>query len=248
MEKSSRRVPRLLVESAVGGTVIGLDDRDAHYLANVLRLRAGDEVLVFNGRGNEWLTQVRSLRRNFAQLEVRKATGALPESKLRFVLAQALVKAEAMDMIVQKGTELGVTTICPVSCDHSVIRLSGERLPRKLSHWQKIARGACEQSGRHRMPVISPPLVLAAGLQEWASEHVLIALDRDGGTAFCELPERVTSVAAIVGPEGGFSESERHLLTAAGCKMLRLGPRTLRADTAAIAICSLVQNRWGDLG
>jgi 16S rRNA (uracil1498-N3)-methyltransferase len=246
--KPSRRTPRLLVDVSPRSGQLHIEANDSHYLSSVLRLRAGDEVVAFDARGHEWLTRAATLTRRGGVLEVLAPIEPLPESSLHFTLVQALVKAEAMDLIVQKATELGVTRILPVRTEFSVVKLDSDRAEKRMQHWLKIARSACEQSGRHRPPEIGAPVDLTDCLTELTRSHdVVVVLDPRAPTAAMALPERPASAAAIVGPEGGFGPRDERDLDAARCTRWVLGPRTLRADTAAIAVCVEIQRRWGDL-
>ncbi len=247
MAKVSGRVTRLFITSDNVGGLIRLDEADAHYLTNVLRLKKGDVVIAFNGRGDEWLSRIVELRRGKGLLETYESSPQLASSPLAITLVQALVKADAMDLIVQKATELGVEDIRPVTTDHSVVNVISGRQERKLAHWQKIARRACEQCGRHAPPQIHPPASLDRSLDELQGVDLVLVLDPRAEFDAAVLPESISSIAVVVGPEGGFSEAERLWLVERHCRHIKLGARILRAETAAIAICALVQNRWGDL-
>src|SRR5690606_9528735 len=152
-----RRNVRLFLERELGGERLPLGEREAHYLGHVLRLRNGDRLVAFDGRGTERVAIVRALGRRGAELELGETLEPLPESPLELVLVQALVKSDAMDWIVQKATELGVRAIAPVYSEFSVVKLEEERSERRVEHWSRIARSACEQSGRHVPPTVQPP-------------------------------------------------------------------------------------------
>ena len=244
--KQSRRAARLFTLSPPRDDSLYLDDRDAHYLSSVLRLRVGDHVTAFDGCGHEWHATIRSLTRRGGELALIESTPALPEPTLDLTLVQALVKSDAMDTIIQKATELGVTRIWPAISQFSVVQLDPGRASRRLAHWQRVARSACEQSGRHVPPEIRLPSALDECLDALATEGVKIALAPDAEPGM-QWPTDVASAAVIVGPEGGFGPNDRPLLEAAGCLHLRLGGRVLRADTAAITACALAQQHWGDL-
>jgi 16S rRNA (uracil1498-N3)-methyltransferase len=140
-----------------------------------------------------------------------------------------------------------VTRIWPVQTQYGIVNLDGERSARKLAHWRGVARSACEQCGRHRLPEIRTPVPLAEQLSELPHNDLVIVLDPHCNGTFDYPHEEPSSVAVLLGPEGGFSAVDLELIDRYDCRRLRLGPRTLRADTAAIAICTFVQNRWGDL-
>jgi 16S rRNA (uracil1498-N3)-methyltransferase len=248
MSVAKRRVPRLYLERELTGKQLALDEPEAHYLAHVLRLQRDDELIVFNGRGTERRANVVGLRRRAADLELGEERAVLRESLLALTLMQALPKADAMDLIVQKATELGVRTIVPVYTEFSVVTLDAERSERRVEHWRRIAASACEQSGRHRPPQILPADTLAARLGGVAATDCKVALDPDCGARLGELGAGApTAVSVAVGPEGGFGTSDWRLLNAAGFVRAGLGARVLRAETAALAACALLQARWGDL-
>lgn len=243
---TTHRSPRLYVERELDGTGLALDEGEAHYLGHVLRLKRGDRLVVFNGNGTERDASVDSLQRRGAMLTLAAARPPLPESSLDLTLIQALPKSDAMDLIVQKVTELGVRTLVPVYTEHSVVKLDTERSERRADHWRKIARSACEQCGRHTPPHIEPATPLAAALDALPAAKTRLALDPAaerslGGAA------PVSGLIIAVGPEGGFGATDWRRLDAAEFGRVTLGPRVLRVETAAMAVCAIAQARWGDL-
>lgn len=251
MSAHRRRISRLYLDRDLGGDRIALSEREAHYLGTVLRLKRGDRLLAFNGRGQERHASVRSMTRRLTELDLLEPAVPLREPGLDLTLLQALPKGEAMDLIVQKATELGVRTIVPVATDFSVVRLADERAARRMEHWSRIAQSACEQCGRHRPTEIRPVASLAACLEALPESAVKLALDTGADAAFmpdgAPAPTPGTEVFLLVGPEGGFSDADLARIDAAGFAALRLGPRTLRAETAAIVASALLQHVWGDL-
>jgi len=247
MATNRRRVPRLFLERDLGGDTLTLDEREAHYLGHVLRLKRGDELVVFDGNGTERAASVRGVQRRGAELELGATLEALPASRLDLTLVQALPKSDAMDLIVQKATELGVRTIVPVYTEFSVVKLDADRVERRLEHWRRIAQSACEQCGRHQPPAIRAPDALAAALDAVPAADTKIALDLDARSRLAGSADVPARVVAAVGPEGGFGANDWRLLDAAGFRRTGLGPRVLRAETAAIAACAVAQALWGDL-
>jgi 16S rRNA (uracil1498-N3)-methyltransferase len=245
MGLAGHRLPRLFVEHELDGSSVTLDERESHYLGHVLRLARGDELVTFNGRGAERVATVGSLQRRGAVLELRAARVPLPESPLDLTLLLALAKSDAMDLVVQKTTELGVRTLAPAFTEFSVVRLDAERSERRIDHWRKIASSACEQCGRHRPPTISAPLPLADALAA-LPPAARFALDPAADRALDEQPAPTSSLVVAVGPEGGFGPSDWRHLDAAKFVRVALGPRTLRAETAALAACAIAQALWGD--
>lgn len=243
----TRTAARLFVDGTLGNDELALEERTAHYIGHVLRLAAGAEVVVFNGTGTERRATIERLTRRECRLRLRETIIPLPESPASITLIQGLIKPDRMDMIVQKATELGVTRVVVAKTEFSAVKLDAERAARKLVHWQRIAESACEQSGRHRPTSIEYCRSLAdaiAGRPE-TEQRIALHAAADGATA---LPDASAGgVALIVGPEGGFSPTEIELLVGSGCRLARLGRRTLRAETAAIVVCAIAQMRWGDL-
>jgi 16S rRNA (uracil1498-N3)-methyltransferase len=248
MSMTKRRVPRLFIERDLDGDTLALDEGEAHYLAHVLRLERGDELVAFNGKGTERQARVASLQRRRAELELRAPVAARPASRLDLTLVQALTKSDAMDWIVQKATELGVRTIVPVYSEFSVVKLDGERALRRAEHWRKIAQSACEQSGRHEPPAIRAADALTACLETLPAADVKVALDPESRGRLADTAARPASAIAAVGPEGGFGANDWRRLDGAGFGRVGFGPRVLRAETAAISACAVAQALWGDLG
>lgn len=240
------RIPRLFVERELDGNSVTLDERESHYLGHVLRLAPGDELVAFNGRGAERVATIGSVQRRGAVLELRAAQVPLTESPLDLTLLLALPKSDAMDLVVQKATELGVRTLAPAFTEFSVVRLDAERSERRIDHWRKIARSACEQCGRHRPPTIAAPLPLADALAALPPTHARLALDPTADRALDEQPAPTSGLVIAVGPEGGFGTADWRRLDAANFAHVTLGRRILRAETAALAACAVAQSLWGD--
>ena len=247
MSARKLKATRLFVDRDLGGDTLPLDEGEAHYLGHVLRLQRGSELIAFNGHGQERHAVVSSVQRRGALLELRAEHASLPESTLDLTLVQALPKADAMDMIVQKATELGARTIVPVYAEFSVVRIDGERLDRRVEHWRRIARSACEQCGRHSPPNILAPAALVDGVRELPRDVAKFALDPAADVRWAAAPRPANGVVVAIGPEGGFASSDWRQLDASGFMRATLGRRVLRAETAAITACAIAQAQWGDL-
>lgn len=241
-----RRIPRLFLPRNLAGTSLVLDDREAHYLGNVLRLKLGDPLVVFDGEGTERRASLKSLSKRAAQLELHETLDVLAESALAVTLVQSLAKADAMDFIVQKATELGVHAIIPVYTEFSVVKLDEERAQRRVDHWTRIAQSACEQCGRHRPPQIESPESLAASLAKMRAGDLKLVLDPGATDRIGDIGAPESGVTFVIGPEGGLSASDFRQIDASGCSRVRLGPRVLRTETAAIAACAATASLWGD--
>lgn len=247
MATQNRRISRLFLDRDLSRDSVALGERETNYLGNVLRLKRGDRVLAFDGRGHERNAAIVSLARRGGELELLDHLDPLPESDLDLTLLQALPKTEAMDIVVQKVTELGVRSLWPVTTDFSVVRLDAGRAAKRLAHWQRVSQSACEQCGRHRPPEIRSPMPLDAALAEIPPDATRLLLDAQSGSPLDVVERGTGPVFVAVGPEGGFSPTDLDRVASAGFTRIRLGPRTLRAETAAVAACALLQALWGDL-
>lgn len=236
--------------SATQDSVILIAD-EARHLREVLRLKPGDEVHVFNGEGKEFLSRIEESRRDTARLQViREVESARPESPLQLTLVLALLKGEKFDLVVQKATELGVTSIVPVLTRHADIRLRDESdAAKRVTRWQRIAMEAAKQSGRAVVPTVTSVITFAS-LIESPTNNCLMFSERDGDSlvkACQDLAADANQITVLVGSEGGWSDEEIAAARAAGGKVVTLGGRTLRAETAAIAVTALMQHLFGDL-
>ena len=211
----------------------------------VLRLQPGAEIVLFNGLGGEWRASVEQMGRSDVQVRVREHDPIERELPHRVVLAIGMPANERMDALVEKATELGVAAIAPLLTERSVLRLSGERAERRVAHWHSVAVAACEQSGRTRVPVVSPVRTLAQWLREQttavAPEQRWVLSPRAQHT----LAPQSAPAVFLSGPEGGLTEDEESLAASCGFVAASLGARVLRADTAplaALAYWALVPN------
>ncbi len=244
------RIPRIYLPASLStGQIIELDGQAAVHLTRVLRLRVGDALCLFNGEGGEfaaWLTEV---GRRTASIEVGEYSAREVESGLQLVLAQGVSRGERMDYTVQKAVELGVSCIVPLETSRTTVNLAGDRHDKRLAHWQGVVNAACEQSGRNRVPQVAPVQGFSDWLAEVAAEPGLkLVLHHRAEQSLQDLPPPDGPVTLLVGPEGGLSEAEIEAALANGFQPLRLGPRVLRTETAALAAMSVLQWLWGDFG
>ena len=238
------------------GQIVELPKSIAHHAARVLRLEHGSELILFNGHGGEYQSTIVHIGRNSATAMIEKHLPVERESPLSITLAQAISSNEKMDWIVQKAVELGVNRIQPLATRRSVVRLSAERGDRRLDHLRKVAISACEQCGRNQVPNVLPP----APLGVWLSHEIGYIQDQAGeGPSSCFMLSPAakeglhyysgaftTGITLLVGPEGGFIRDEENAAIAAGFIPLRLGPRVLRTESAALAAVAAMQALWGD--
>lgn len=229
------------------GALVELPEQAAHHALKVLRMKAGESVILFDGRGGEWLAELKVGAGGTARAALREFIDRDCESPLRVTLVQALPSGDKMDWIVEKCVELGVAAIQPVAAKRSVIRLSAERMLRRVAHWNGIAGAACEQCGRNRVPLVAPVLDLPqylAGARAQNATLLLLAPQGDGALRALAPPDQPLIV--MVGPEGGWEEGELQAAHAAGFAAVRLGPRVLRTETAGAAVLAAMQAQWGD--
>jgi 16S rRNA (uracil1498-N3)-methyltransferase len=235
-----KSLPRLFVRQPLGeGVNVELDTRQANYLGNVLRMAAGAELLVFDGRSGEWLASVADVARKRMTLHVARRTRE-PETIPDVWLAFAPVKRAQTDWLVEKATELGAARLIPVMTRRTV----AERV--KLERLEAIAIEAAEQCGRTRLPEIAEPMPLTKFLDRRDPARTLYFADENGGEAAASAFHQ-GSALIFTGPEGGFTEDERALVRAASNSVaISLGPRILRAETAALAALASYMAVAGD--
>lgn len=219
----------------------------AIHIARVLRLEPGDALTVFDGSGGEYAARIEAIRKGAVVVAVEERTAATRESPLALTLVQGVSRGERMDWVVQKSTELGVTRIVPVLTERSVVKLDAKQAERKRLHWQGIAIASCEQSGRDRIPGVDEPLTLAEFLGKARGRATCVLLSPAGGLRIADLPRPEGGVVVLIGPEGGLAEMEQRAALAAGFIAVRLGPRVLRTETAAVAALTLLQHHFGDV-
>lgn len=224
-----------------------LDDAQSRYLSRALRLRAGDVITLFDGSGGEYPATIVTESRQKVEIETGEHRALECESSLLVHLVQGMSKGDRFDTVVQKATELGVQKITPVITDFTLVRLDHKRLVKKQEHWQRIARSACEQCGRNRVPTVEMPLSLLAwfGANAGVLECAVILNPR--ATEPLAAAKVTDAVTILIGPEGGFSDAEYARAEIAGLQAVSLGPRVLRTETAAIAAIGVAQGLWGDL-
>lgn len=244
------RIPRLFhFEALTSGTQIILGRDTARHVLAVLRLKPGAPLILFDGSGAEFGAHLESVTGKNVSVTVGNARHPAVESPLHLSLAQGISRGERMDYTVQKAVELGVAEIIPVLTERSVVRLDADSAERKRAHWQSVAQSACEQSGRVRVPTVHAPLALTDFLHQSHAGGWRLLLDPAAKTSLAHIPPPPNPAAVLlVGPEGGLSEAEREQALSLGFQGIRLGPRVLRTETAALVALSLMQQRWGDLG
>jgi 16S rRNA (uracil1498-N3)-methyltransferase len=236
---------------ATDGNTVALGADEARHALDVLRLGLGDELFVFDGEGNEYRCAIAELTSRSATLNVlEQVKPASPESPLDLTLAVALLKGEKFDLVVQKATELGVMRLAPLITARADVRIREPGDARKKAdRWTRIAFESAKQCGRAQLMLVDPPMNLDEFFRSITDVQLKLTYTRE-----METPRRPRQnglkdarIAAMIGPEGGWTDDELKQASANGGKLVTLGGRILRAETAAIAVATLLQHRFGDL-
>jgi 16S rRNA (uracil1498-N3)-methyltransferase len=241
------RVPHIYQASEIAiNTPVTLNDDAAGHIARVLRMKVGDKVSIFNGHGGEFLSEITEItKKNVIVLPITHNEHDV-ESPLKVHLGQCISRGDKMDFTIQKSVELGITEITPLFSQRCGVKLSPERLEKKHQQWQKIAIAAAEQSGRNAVPVVNPPVELKQWLAQ-KSDAIKLTLHPRAQHSIKTISVPQAGVRFLVGPEGGFTDEEMLLTKQLEFVDIRLGPRVLRTETAALTVLSALQLQFGDL-
>ncbi|RZQ55292.1 16S rRNA (uracil(1498)-N(3))-methyltransferase [Pseudidiomarina tainanensis] len=243
------RIPRIYQATAnpwVVGAQIELEADAANHVGRVLRMSAGQQLELFNGDGSNYAATITEATKRAVQVKIDAVTTNVSESAVHIHLAQGISRGDRMDFVLQKSVELGVAEITPLFTERCGVKLSGERLLKKQQQWQKIVIAACEQSGRSRVPMVHTPVSFSQWLQQLPS-GLRLTLDPYAQKPLRDLAEQPQQLTLFIGPEGGLSEQEVVSASEHGFLPVRLGPRILRTETAALTALSIIQYQFGDL-
>lgn len=238
-------IPRIYfpVPLSAGETVLA-NDKIAHYLTSVLRLRSADNIILFNGEGGEYTAEL-LIEKKKVSLAIMNFVNVDRRSSIQIHLGQGLARGDRMDFVIQKATELGVTSITPLFTKHCAVKLDEARGQKRMTHWLNIAISASEQCGRTEIPIIHPPISLQDwAIQPFAGSSIVFEI---GDTQSLKSLSHSTMMRLGIGPESGWDESETAFMINQEFIPCRLGPRILRAETASITAISLLQGFFGDL-
>lgn len=230
-------------------TTIALNERNKHHMINVMRCRVGDLCQVFDGAGKEVNTKIAQITKKEVILEILEPRENNTESPLKIHLFQALCKGEKMDFIMQKSVELGVTEITPLMTERCDVKLSSDRLEKKMEHWKNIIISATEQSGRAVLPLLHPVIMFHESVQQNTNSFSLLltpSANKTISVVGADLVLAQSTIAIFIGPEGGFSENEITLAEKQNIHVVNLGKRILRTETASLAVIASLQALRGD--
>ncbi|MDG5901628.1 MULTISPECIES: 16S rRNA (uracil(1498)-N(3))-methyltransferase [Shewanella] len=242
------RVPRIYQPQPLAvNQQLNLDEDGAAHIGKVLRMGSGEQISLFNGDGNDYLAEIVDAGKKSVTVKVLSCEANPSESPLNLHLGQVISRGDRMEFTIQKSVELGVNTITPLFSDRCGVKLTGERLEKKIQQWQKIVISACEQSGRSQVPIVRP----AMELQQWCSEPtnaLKLNLHPRAAHGINGLDLSHTRVRLLIGPEGGLSAEEIAMTETYQFTDVLLGPRVLRTETASLTAITALQLRFGDLG
>lgn len=242
------RIPRIYQPGTLApGMTLDLYEDAANHVGRVLRMQAGQELVLFNGEGHDYPSVIRQAGKKQVSVEVIDLVEIENESPLAIHLGQVISRGDRMDFTLQKSVELGVSEITPLLSERCGVKLNSERMDKKVQQWQKIVQSACEQSGRSRVPKVNP----VEQLTDWCAEPTnasKLTLHPRAQYSINTLPEPEHGVRLLIGPEGGLSDAEIEQTVSHGFIETLLGPRVLRTETAALTAITALQCRFGDLG
>jgi 16S rRNA (uracil1498-N3)-methyltransferase len=240
------RIPRFYCpQLATEQTTIDLPEHVHRHAVQVLRLKPGAVIRLFDGAGSEFEATITQVEKRHSQAQLMQQVDTAAESPLDITLIQGISRGERMDFAIQKAVELGVKTIVPVVTERCNVQLKADRADKRLAHWHGVLVSACEQSGRAFLPELAPISDLQESLGT-VSDALRLVLDPLATTGFHDL-QKPTALTLLIGPEGGLSEAEIELAKQHDFTALQFGPRILRTETAATAALAVVQTLWGDL-
>lgn len=238
------RIPRIFSpQSFNNGEDVQLEAQASHHISRVLRMREGRPLIVFNGEGGQYQATITTLNKKSVTIHLNGFSHENHQSPLKTELAIALSKGDRMEWVIQKATELGIHKIVALHTENAQVKLSPDRAQKKQLQWQQIAISACEQCGRNQIPEVCPIIPINEWLQQCDADKKLVLHHRSSGRLAENKP---SSVALLIGPEGGLSNAEIKQALAYNFEALTLGPRVMRTETAPLAALSVLQYRWGD--
>ena len=239
-------LPRFYCREALSpGAHVELPEPVARHAVRVLRMPPGAPMVLFDGRGGQYLAHIERIERDRVYAELAGWQDVECESPLSITLVQALQAGDKMDFTIQKAVELGVRDIVPVESRRSVLRLAGERAAKRVAHWQGVVASACEQCGRNQVPLVAPVEKLENWLARPANGVLRLMLDPEAEASFASMrPEG--PVQLLIGAEWGLDPQEMIAAKQAGFRAVRMGPRVLRTETAGLAALAVMQAMWGD--
>ena len=244
---------RFFIEKIIPASgLLAITGKEARHIINVLRMIKGETLIIMDGKGQLFEATIETLHYKEVKVKIDKSIPSPPPSPIEISLAQALIKTHPMDYLIQKVTELGISSIHLFYSERTVIKLKPEHIRNKMDHWMEIMKSACKQCGRANLPGLNTPLPFEELIKKALDKKTLKMLlwedeDKVDLKKLLRSLRPLPHILAIVGPEGGFTSNEINLAREAGFQIISLGNRILRAETAAVSLISIIQYEWGDL-
>lgn len=242
------RIPRIYIDIPLNTQkTIVLDERAFQHTVKVLRLREGAEIILFNGAGGEYSAHLHQVTKKKATAQLDQYIDNNCESPLSTHLALGISKGERMDFAIQKAVELGITDITPLYTERCVVNLDNRREEKRMEHWRGVIISACEQSGRNSVPELHQPVDIKRDFSALPVCELKLILSPYVTKCLKDINPPGKSVMILIGPEGGLSKQEIEMAEKYKFNAVRMGPRILRTETAALTAISAIQILWGDL-
>ncbi|MDO5718802.1 MAG: 16S rRNA (uracil(1498)-N(3))-methyltransferase [Tissierellia bacterium] len=222
-----------------------VDKEDYNHIVNSLRMREGEEVEIASSNA-VYLSIIETIGNKSLELKIIKSLDTRSESDIKIILYQAFAKGDKMDLIIQKAVELGVYEISPINTKRTVVRLDEKRMKKKVERFNIIAKSSAQQSRRDYIPKVNEMIEL----DQIDEKNLLLAYENENEVNLKDVLKSCDTdrIGIVIGPEGGFEEDEVEALKLKGAKIISMGPRILRTETAAISMISLIQYELGDMG
>lgn len=244
---------RFLVDKIIPTTgLVSITGKEARHISRVLRMEKGDTLVIMDGKGNLFESTIENIHYKEVKVKINKGIPPLPSSPIEISLGQALIKSHPMDYLIQKTTELGISSIALFYSERTVIKLKPDHLRNNMDRWMEIMKSSCRQCGRATLPTLNPPLAFEEIIKNAPGKKTLRILlweneDKTDLKKVLRSTRPLPHILTMVGPEGGFTGNEINLARQAGFKIVSLGKRILRTETAAVSLVSIIQYEWGDL-
>ncbi|HUU41752.1 MAG TPA: 16S rRNA (uracil(1498)-N(3))-methyltransferase [Desulfatiglandales bacterium] len=234
------------------GDLISITGKESKHIRNVLRMKKGDNLVIMDGREHLFEATLEALYQKEVKIKVTRVLPPQITSPIKIHIAQALIKSHPLDYLIQKLTELGISSLSFFSSERAAVKIKTDHLPRKMERWRKIMISACKQCGRTSLPKLHAPQTFERLVKSAPSENTLKILlweaeNREDLKKLLNFIRPLPNIIAAVGPEGGFTTKEINLARDAGFHIVSLGSRILRSETAAVSLISIIQYEWGDL-
>ena len=243
----------LISNKNINGNNAIITGQDAKHIAKVLRMRPNDKILFTNGKGKDYNSTITTISPEEVKLTIKKSYNSKSESPARITLFQGMLKDNKMDTLIKHLTELGISAWTPLFCERAIPKPDKKRIDSRIKRWEKIAIEALKQCNRSVLPKINRPVTFSDMIKNTAFFDLKIAFWENATIPIGKLFElsqqtqSITKICILIGPEGGLSKEEIMLAENAGFKTYLMGPRILRAETASITACSLIQHYFGDI-